>query len=442
MEPKIIEILFVDDEPHILKALKRTFHGFNGWKYHFANSPQEAIEIIAKNSIDVLVSDHKMPQMEGAEFLSRVKIKRPNMARIMLTGHADLPAVEEAVNKGEVFRFMLKPWDDEELKQVITDAVEFKNKILEEKNKSGITEKQNEHLVNQNTDLKSKVQHRTSQLSDALVTAQALNESLKESLRNSSKVFFSIIELARPQLGAHARKVAEHAVEIGKKHGLNNYDLVDLEIASLLHDIGKVGFPLFMMEKNPSDYNREEFEIYKTHPAVGSESLRSLEQYEKICKYIETHHERYDKSGFPHRLKSSEIPLQGYIIGISDELEYLLNRPHSDHNFINQYAFQKIADMSGKAFPADVTEMTMEYIDTLNKPMESEKELRIGLADLRPNMKLTRDTYTMSGLLLVTKGSILTLQGITRIRSIARVDPIAGEIYITYENRKQALSRV
>ena len=113
-----------------------------------------------------------------------------------------------------------------------------------------------------------------------------------------------------------------------------------------------------------------------------------------------------------------------------------------DHNFINQYAFQKIADMSGKAFPADVTEMTMEYIDTLNKPMESEKELRIGLADLRPNMKLTRDTYTMSGLLLVTKGSILTLQGITRIRSIARVDPIAGEIYITYENRKQALSRV
>lgn len=431
------EILFVDDEPHILKALKRTFHKFHDWQFFFANSPKEAIEIISKNQIDVLVSDHKMPIMEGAEFLCKIKDKRPNIIRIMLTGHANLPAVEEAVNNGQVFKFILKPWDDDVLKQVIEQAVEFKNKQSDEKKKIQISKK----LQDTNQELQQKVQHRSGQLSDALHTAQTLHDSLNNALQNSSKVFFSIIELTRPQLGTHSRQVAKHAVGIGTNMGFTANELAELEIAALLHDIGKVGFPLFMMEKNPIDYNREELEIYHTHPIVGADSLKSISQYEKICKYIKAHHERFNKSGFPYKLKPSEIPTEAYIIGIADEIEYLLNFNHFDKNYINQYTFQKIADKSDKEFPTEITEVALDYIESLKVKTPSSNEHRVGLGDLRPNLKLSRDLYTMSGLLLLTKDSVLTIQSIVRIRSIARVDSIAGDIYVQESNEKKVLQR-
>ncbi len=427
---KPINVLFVDDESHILKALRRMFHGFESWQYFFANSPKEALEIIAKHDIAVLVSDHRMPQMTGAEFLARVKEKRPNMVRMMLTGQAGLEDVQEAVNAGEIFRFILKPWKDDELKLAVKSAVDFHIVRQENRRLTELTQKQNEELQDVNQQLEEKVARRTTQLTDALHTAQALNTKLTNSLRESGRVFFSFIELTRPTLGSHSRRVAEHVVGLGKKLGLTSSRLSELSIAALLHDIGKVGFPLFMLEKDPTDYGTEELEIYRQHARTGADTLAQLEQFDAICAFIRCHHEHCDGTGFPDGPRAKSVPQESYVIGIIDKYDHLINRVTGDKQFIYQHTYQTILGWSGSRYSENLVEKTLQYIEEINEKSIDENELRIGLSDLRPGMVLTRDTFSMSGLLLLATGSRLTVQAIERIRSIAKVDPIAGEIYV------------
>ena len=133
------QILLVDDEPAVLKSLTRCFRREN-YKILTSDNPVEALELISKESIQLVISDFKMPKMNGADFLREVKKIRPNIIRIMLTGHADTSAVMTAIKEGAVYKFILKPWNDDDLRVTVALALEqyelqAKNKSLEEENK-------------------------------------------------------------------------------------------------------------------------------------------------------------------------------------------------------------------------------------------------------------------------------------------------------------------
>ena len=118
------KILIVDDEENILNSLKRLFRK-EPYEILTATSGDEGLRILDDHQVDLIVSDLKMPQMNGNEFLKRAKEKNPVPLRIMLTGHADLKSVVEAIEQGEVYRFLLKPWADEELKMTIRQAMDY-----------------------------------------------------------------------------------------------------------------------------------------------------------------------------------------------------------------------------------------------------------------------------------------------------------------------------
>jgi response regulator RpfG family c-di-GMP phosphodiesterase len=119
-------ILCVDDEINILKSLERTLH-LAGYKVVTAISGPAALDILAKEPVDLAIVDQKMPEMTGVEFLAIIKDQYPHMARIMLSGYSDFNNVVRAVNEGEIFRFLTKPWEDQELKSAIALALERKN---------------------------------------------------------------------------------------------------------------------------------------------------------------------------------------------------------------------------------------------------------------------------------------------------------------------------
>jgi response regulator RpfG family c-di-GMP phosphodiesterase len=128
------KILIVDDEENILNALKRLFRK-ESYQILTAESGEEGMRILDEHEVDLIISDLKMPLMNGVEFLAKAKEMKPDALRIMLTGHADLKSVMDAIDKGEVYRFLLKPWDDEELKVTIKQALDFyylqkENKVL------------------------------------------------------------------------------------------------------------------------------------------------------------------------------------------------------------------------------------------------------------------------------------------------------------------------
>jgi len=117
-----VKILFVDDEQHILNALKRVVRG-EKFGVLTATEPEKALDIVRNEDVDIVVSDHLMPGMDGIEFLSRVRDIKPDTLRIILTGHAQLDMAIEAINKGQVYKFMTKPWDDATLRQELRMAV-------------------------------------------------------------------------------------------------------------------------------------------------------------------------------------------------------------------------------------------------------------------------------------------------------------------------------
>jgi two-component system, probable response regulator PhcQ len=125
-------ILIVDDEQSVIKALKRSFLD-DPYNVYSAISAAEALNILSENKIKVVISDEMMPGMSGADFLAKVSGCFPAVIRIMLTGHASLSAAIKAINKGEIYRFFTKPWDDFELRFAVKSAVERYD--LEEENR-------------------------------------------------------------------------------------------------------------------------------------------------------------------------------------------------------------------------------------------------------------------------------------------------------------------
>ncbi len=123
-------ILLVDDEPNILKSLKRAMHR-EDWTVLTYDNPETALEELSYTPVDLVISDYRMPQMTGVEFLSDFKHQHPQAVRLILSGQADLQGLMDAINAAEVYRFILKPWNDAELLVTVKQALEF-NRLKQE----------------------------------------------------------------------------------------------------------------------------------------------------------------------------------------------------------------------------------------------------------------------------------------------------------------------
>lgn len=145
-----IHVLYVDDEEHNLMSFKATFR--IKYKVHTAISGEEAIKIMAEQPIDIIITDQRMPNMTGVQFLESILDDYPDPMRILLTGYADLNAVIDAVNKGKIFHYLTKPWNEEELDMTIQRAYDIYKLRKDEKElteKLGVTNSQLEFLLRQ-----------------------------------------------------------------------------------------------------------------------------------------------------------------------------------------------------------------------------------------------------------------------------------------------------
>ncbi len=432
LHPALAHILFVDDEENILNSLRRLFRSRQDWQCHFANGPAAAVSIIAEYNIAVIVSDHRMPEMTGAELLAIIRDKRPNTVRMMLTGQASLRDVERAVNAGEIFRFVLKPWRDEDLVEAVRSAVAHflirqENEALKRK-----TQQQNEELKVLNSTLESRVEMRTEQLKDALHTAKALNAKLEASLRAAMCSFFTVVELAHPKLGDHCRRVAALAKKVAAKMEIAESRLWEVETAALLHDLGKLGLPVYLIEKDLSVMRTEEIEVYRMHAQEGADRLRKVAGMDLICETILQHHERYNGSGFPAGLKESQISDHAYIVGMCDYCDNLISRNYESQEHHLQEARRKVELTSGRDFPDRVAKAMLSVLEEEEVQHMRKDAQKVSLQNLTPNMKLARNLYTVGGTLLLAENGELTRKAIARIRALTQVDRVAGDIYVYY----------
>jgi len=315
-------VLFVDDEVNILKAVKRLLRN-ESWEVLCAGRPQEALELLDTSAVQVVVSDQRMPEMSGVDLLSAVRERHPDVVRMMLTGYTEMNVAVEAINRGEIFRLITKPWNDEELKATLRQAFDHFDLKEEIKRLNQVTREQNFKLQDMNRNLEYKVRERTKQVAEK-------HHELRTAYIQTIRALAEAVDAKDAYTRGHSERVGVYASKIAREVGLPRELIERVYIAGLLHDVGKIGIRDYVITK-PDRLTAEEYEEIKRHPEIGAKILEPVSFLSDVVECVRHHHEWYDGSekGYPDRLRADRIPLPSRIILVADTVEAMTSdRPY------------------------------------------------------------------------------------------------------------------
>lgn len=422
-------LLFVDDEENILSSLKRLFRP-HGYAVLTATSGARGLELLGQHPVDLVISDMRMPEMDGAQFLERVRRDWPDAVRILLTGYADISSTVAAINRGEIYRYISKPWEDNDVVLVAKQALERKMLEREKKRLEDLTERQNLELRELNAGLENKVRERTEALRQAMASLQDAHDKLKKGFLTSVKVFSNLIELREGTMAGHSRRVAEHARKMAQRLGLNDAEAQDVTLAALLHDIGKFGLPDRLFNKPFTSLNSEERAEMVKHPAKGQAALMALEQLSGAAKLIRSHHERYDGMGYPDGLSGLAIPLGARILAVANDYDALqigslVNNRHSP-----TAALRFIVEARGKRYDPIVVDTFAAMLGGVSQEHGGAAELELTASQLRSGMMLSRDLVSREGILLLARDYMLDDSLIGQIKAFEQTEGITIKIHV------------
>ena len=397
-------LLFVDDELSILSSLKRLFRP-HGYRILTAGGGAEGLEILAKESVDLVISDMRMPEMDGAQFLEQVRNRWPHIVRILLTGYADIGSTVAAINRGEIYRYISKPWDDNEIVLTVRDALERKRLEAENARLSELTTRQNEELKVLNSGLEQKVQERTAELQQTVAFLDKAHEDMKRGFIATVNVFSSLIELRGRKLAGHSRRVADHARAIARQLHLDDAAIQDILLAALLHDIGKLGLPDEVLDKPFASLSTELRAEVAKHPAKGAQVLMSIAQLKRVVPLVLHHHECWDGTGFPEGQSGLAIPIGARIVAVANEYDALQTGTLLNRAMKPTEALSYIVENRGRRYDPTVVDAFVAIISESLKL--AEEEIPVRPAQLKPGMTLARDLVHSDGYLLLAKDHTL-----------------------------------
>ncbi|MGR3178925.1 MAG: HD domain-containing phosphohydrolase [Candidatus Anammoxibacter sp.] len=423
------KILFVDDEEKILASLKRLFID-EDYEIFAVSSGHEALELIKEETVDLIVSDHRMPEMEGVELLKRSKEYLPDAIRMLFTGYADMNVAIDAINEGGVSRYITKPWNDDELKATIHDALELRRLTKENKNMLELTRKQNLELKDLNANLEEKVEAKTNELRGMYDELTGAYGRLEKGFMESVKVFANLVRLRKRSIALHHTNTAVMSKMIAQNMKLSDDNIKDIEVAALLHDIGKIGMDDYILNKAFDDMNDAEKMVFMKHPILGQVSLQSIETMQKVDIIIRHHHERWDGGGYPDGLKGEQIPVGSRIISIASDYDALMNGTLVSSKLSSCNAKHFIIRNIEKRYDPNIVQLSIGAFIKQEKEVENRREVKIVSSALKDGMVITRDIYIAGGFLLVSRNMKLTTRLIENIVNFEKAENKKYDIYI------------
>ena len=406
-------LLCVDDEPNILASLRRVFRA-SGYRVLTAESAARGLDILEQEQVNVVISDMRMPEMDGARFLALVRSKWPATLRMLLTGYSDVHSIQDAINSGEIYRYITKPWEDQDLLLLVRHAFERSALESEKKRLEEITLRQNDELRMLNQSLEAKVEARTRLLKVEHEAAVTANNKLKHNFVTTIKIFSSMIELRAHSLPGHARMVADLARRIAVHMALDAKETQDIFIAALLHDIGKVGFSDLLLTTPLTLLHGESLGQFRKHPQHAEELLMPLEELQGSANLIRHHLERFDGNGFPDGIAGLEIPLGARILAVASDYYNLQHGAMVQRHLRADEARSLITSASGKRYDPHVVAAFRHIVDSGNTDPGG---VQLLADELRTGMKLARDLVSQDGLMLLAAERVLDARMIGQIRS-------------------------
>lgn len=325
-------ILIVDDDNDVRGSLARMLEVAG---YHCDEAP-DAVTALTKltPNVDLVLTDLRMPGMDGLSLLKRIMSEHPSIAVILISGYADVPDVVDSIRSGG-YDYIHKPVDMDELVKRVNAAIA--------RRRQSMMEQQYTHQ------LETIVGDQQKRLS---LTIGELWQTYHETLEALS----AALDLRDHETEGHSRRVTEYATLIARTLGVNGDALDMIRHGALLHDIGKIGIPDSILHK-AGPLSPEEWGLMHQHPDIGYELLRGISFIgESVSTIVLHHHERFDGNGYPGRLAGKAIPLGARIFAIADTLDAITSdRVYRPARSL-ETARSEIAKMSGTQFDPQVVE--------------------------------------------------------------------------------------
>ncbi len=315
-------LLVVDDDPDVLSTLTRSFR--KGYKTLSAPGGAEAITILNEQPVDLIICDQRMPNIGGVEVLSHALKVQPEAIRILLTGYTDVDSLLACVNDAHIYKYVTKPWDPEELNLTVVRALE-------------------------SLDLKR-------DLDEA--------RGLLESAYKDAVVMLCLAAEGKDQdTSSHLHRVQNYTEALAMAMGVDEKEAVHMGVMSMLHDIGKLATPDAILKK-PGKLTDEEWVIMREHPMAGVRILGDNPFYELAREVSAGHHENFDGTGYPNKLRGEDIPLSARIVKLADVFDALTTKRPYKEPWSIEAALENIETFSGSMFdPAIVKQFKQLYFD-------------------------------------------------------------------------------
>jgi response regulator RpfG family c-di-GMP phosphodiesterase len=360
-------VLFVDDEPNVLEGIQRTLR--KQVDLRTASSGAEALRLMQEaGPFALVVSDMRMPAMNGAQFLAKVREQEPDTIRMILSGQADLEATIAAVNEGHIYRFLTKPCPSERLLAAVEDGLH---------------------------------QHR-------LLTAEKV--LLEQTLSGAVKMLIEILGMVSPAASNRAARLQRYTIELSKALGLP--ERWEWGLAAFVSQIGCVALPKDMLFKVEAcqALTGEEQQLYESHPEVAGKLLGAIPRLEDVAAIVTTQFGPLNFVGMPDDIRQWDVPTIGQLLlRTSIEYDRLVARGASRESAVNALRAPKLE------FPPSV----LQALLSLPTVAKERVVRRIRLVDLTVGMILDEDLVSPKGIRLVPSGAEVTRTLMTRLTSIA-----------------------
>lgn len=332
------QLLIVDDERNVLNSLQRVLKP-EGYVIHSTNSAKDGLRILKKNNIGVVLSDYMMPEIDGITFLELAGREKPDAIMILFTGQGSLDNAMTAINRLHIFAYLTKPYQPEDLKEIISKAFHYYNLEIENKKLQESIKERNQRLSFMNENLEKLVRERTL--------------LLEESVREGIVMLAMAAEAKDDDTGGHVQRIQKLTHSICLGFGMDDEQAEQIALSSIMHDVGKIHIPDSILKK-PGKLNQEEWEIMQSHCLAGERILGEKPFYKTAREIARSHHERWNGTGYPDGLKGEFIPLAARIVTVADIFDALTNkRPYKEAWPVDK-AVREMETMSGSVFDPNI----------------------------------------------------------------------------------------
>ncbi|MGH1374038.1 MAG: response regulator [Cellvibrionaceae bacterium] len=396
-------VVIVDDEPSIIRALERVFIDEDMILECF-NDAKSALDFCRQNPVAVVLSDAKMPDMDGIELLQILAQEFPNTERVLLTGFSDMESTIAAINKGRVSYYLEKPWDEDSLKRSINKGIELaniraRNRFLEDS------------LIHKN--------HQLVQLSESLdQKVKERSEQLRESYLSSIQSISSLVETRLGDRTPSPRTVANLCRDMGRTLNFSDKQQRDLRFASLLCHIGKMGFSDDLLTTPFIDLTAEQRQLYSQHPSISATTIMFVPLLSDAADILIKHREQNNAKGYPNQCSAIDISDSAFILGLT--LFYLECRQglRFKRPFSHEESCTALLEQSERMFPPTLIDAALPILATWN--INQQKSLGIGLklSQLTEGMVLAQDLSLPDGLLLLARDKPINKQALERLADV------------------------